>query len=614
MFRGLCVRVSTFLMALFLVLPFRSPLLAQGLRSVVQPIDRVFPSVGAGVSAIKRDSEGRYYILAKPANHIAIYAANGGRLAEIPPPGSPTTLVYAMDFDIGPEGIVYVADRGANAVLIFRSDGMLAARIPVFAPTSVVALSGHQFAVASFHAKRLVQIFDDRGTLVRSFGDPADSAPPPASGDPTAPKQTPVYLGRIYGDPNGQIYFAFASLADPTFRRYDRYGYVAYEASVPEDELVGPETNRFDRFEFSFNFTRFDLSDQIAGSATVGSSGDVRFGGGVGMGVGGGLGRQEGAGRGGGFGGGSGGLGGTSGGGGGMLSAQADISRDSFHVTLGGNTGSGGRGGRFANNPSSSESSPDLTGSVLQFANSGSALTSQNPAAGDVDLAQLESTDILNPSGGAFANADFSSALSASDNSSSPSPSIPGDLGFGLGLGAPGGEFGEHFLYNRFFGGGFGSPGQRPPGAENATGHEFYPGAGASSEPFPHYGPHGHFGTGLTGMSGNVRVNLDKPVRDPNDKPVLTALVVDPETGDVWAAIGDSLVHFGPSGNRLGVFTLVTAGDVPLKPSAILIEHDRVLVAADPWGIFEFARPDSYLAPAIRAASPGGPSSSASRP
>lgn len=604
MFRRLGGCVSGSLLPLLGLFGFSLPARAQTLHSVIQPTGRVFPSVRVGVTAIKRDSLGRYYILAKPANRISIYLPDGRLVGEIPPASAPSPVSYAMDFDIGPDGNVYVADRGGNAVFVFRSDGSLVSRVPVFAPTSVVALSGRQFAVASFHARRLVQVFNERGEEVRSFGDPVDSgAPAPAPDDSSAPKEQPMYLGRIFDGPSGQICFAFSSTPDPTFRTYDRYGYVAYEASIPESELLSSPSERFDRFEFSFNFTRFDLSDQISSSATVGSSGDVRFGGGVGMGLGARLNPEPGAGAGfGGRGGGGGALGGAFGGGppgaggsSGMLSAQASLSKDSFHVTLGnpssGSSNTGGGGG----SSSAANSSTNLQGGILQFASSGTSYTSGDSSGGNVDFAQLESTDILNSSG--------SSSNSGIDSTSDANnPSIPGDLTFGEGPGAPGGVFAEHFLYGRFFGGGgfgFGGPGGL--GGPRPDAHSSSSSGSAAPADFAHFGPRGHFGQGMIGMSGGVRINLDKPVSDPTEKPVLTALAVDPNSHNVWAVIGDSLVEFDKSGNPLGVFSLVSSGNVPLKPTAILVEPDRLLVAADPFGIFLFARPDAYLNTAARA-------------
>jgi hypothetical protein len=58
----------------------------------------------------------------------------------------------------------------------------------------------------------------------------------------------------------------------------------------------------------------------------------------------------------------------------------------------------------------------------------------------------------------------------------------------------------------------------------------------------------------------------------------------------LWAAAGNTLVHFSAEGNPVEVYYLTLKGGAPLKASALLVEPDRFLVAADPWGIFEFPR------------------------
>ena len=76
------------------------------------------------------------------------------------------------------------------------------------------------------------------------------------------------------------------------------------------------------------------------------------------------------------------------------------------------------------------------------------------------------------------------------------------------------------------------------------------------------------------------------------DKSVITAVGIDPTTHEIWAGIGDTLVHFSKTGDPLEIYNLTMKGGTPLKPTAILVEPDRFLIAADPWGVFEFARPD----------------------
>jgi hypothetical protein len=193
---------------------------------------RVFPEVGAGVAEFKSDSAGRYYVLAAPAKTIAIFQADGKRVGQIPGANSSgAKIVYAEDFDVDAKGRVYVADRGANAVKIFEADGSLAATIPVTAPTSIVALAGGGFAIAGLRSEKLVQIYDANGKQERGFG----QVPEGAEGEGGSPSLSP---GRIFGDVAGHIYFVFSDLPDPTLRRYDRFGFSAYEVSLPAAEFT----------------------------------------------------------------------------------------------------------------------------------------------------------------------------------------------------------------------------------------------------------------------------------------------------------------------------------------------------------------------------------------
>jgi len=195
---------------------------------------RIFPEIGAGVSAIKRDASGRYYVLAAPANAITIYAADGNRLGQIPGANSRgAKIMYASDLDLDSEGRLFIVDRGGNVVRIFETDGSPVRTVPVAAPLSIAALSGGEFAATSLRSAQLVNIFDARGALARTFGDiPA----PPDGNDRSAL----LSRGRIYGDGTGQIYFVFTSLPDPTIRKYDRFGYAAYEISLPASEFKPP--------------------------------------------------------------------------------------------------------------------------------------------------------------------------------------------------------------------------------------------------------------------------------------------------------------------------------------------------------------------------------------
>lgn len=203
----------------------------QAFTREIQARARIFPEIGPGVSALKRDAAGRYYTLAAPANAIAIYGADGSRIGQIPNANSRgAKIVYASDIDVDAEGRLFVADRGTNAVKIFNADGSLIATVSVVAPMSIAALSGREFAVASLRSEQLVSIFDAQGALARTFGDA------PATRE-DRDRSTLLSHGKLYGDSKGQIYFVFTDLPDPTIRKYDRFGYAAYEISLPASEF-----------------------------------------------------------------------------------------------------------------------------------------------------------------------------------------------------------------------------------------------------------------------------------------------------------------------------------------------------------------------------------------
>jgi hypothetical protein len=73
---------------------------------------------------------------------------------------------------------------------------------------------------------------------------------------------------------------------------------------------------------------------------------------------------------------------------------------------------------------------------------------------------------------------------------------------------------------------------------------------------------------------------------------IITAIGVDRPTQDVWLAIGTLLMHFDKDGTRLASFRTFIPGGARLEASTILVEPDRLLIGADPSGIYEFPRPD----------------------
>src|ERR1700689_1948913 len=62
---------------------------------------RLFSELGPGLHALKRDSGGRYYVLAAPATTIYVYGADGKRAGQIPAANSQSAkIVFADDIDI----------------------------------------------------------------------------------------------------------------------------------------------------------------------------------------------------------------------------------------------------------------------------------------------------------------------------------------------------------------------------------------------------------------------------------------------------------------------------------------------------------------------------------
>ncbi len=74
-------------------------------------------------------------------------------------------------------------------------------------------------------------------------------------------------------------------------------------------------------------------------------------------------------------------------------------------------------------------------------------------------------------------------------------------------------------------------------------------------------------------------------------KRIMTAVGVEPGTGEVWMALGNNLLHFDKEGNRRGTYKIYTKEGARLEANTILIEPDRILIGSDPLGLYEFERP-----------------------
>jgi len=75
-------------------------------------------------------------------------------------------------------------------------------------------------------------------------------------------------------------------------------------------------------------------------------------------------------------------------------------------------------------------------------------------------------------------------------------------------------------------------------------------------------------------------------------RPILTAFGVDPVNGDVWMGLHNTLVHFDKDGIRRSEYQIYTPNGTRLEANVILVEEERLLIGADPLGVYEFPRPD----------------------
>lgn len=92
-------------------------------------------------------------------------------------------------------------------------------------------------------------------------------------------------------------------------------------------------------------------------------------------------------------------------------------------------------------------------------------------------------------------------------------------------------------------------------------------------------------------------VKQEKNKKSPAFKRVLTGFGVDPATGEIWMAVGNTLMHFDKDGNRRASYQMYTPEGARLEANTIVIESDKMIIGGDPIGIYEFARPDKKILP-----------------
>jgi hypothetical protein len=226
------------LMALAVSLSLFLPARAQD-EPALESRGRVFSQIGPGFQAIRRGAAGQYYVLVAPSAAVQVLNAAGEKIGSVPAhPAGASAIVFGDALDLDASGRLYVADRGGNAVNVYAADGSLLAHVPVSAPTGVAALPGDEFAVstnmASGNAEHLVAVYDFHGTLLREFGNFINLVD-------DAGLNRRLNRGRLASDSDGNVYFAFEYLPEPTVRKYDRYGYLAEEMTPATGEFQGLE-------------------------------------------------------------------------------------------------------------------------------------------------------------------------------------------------------------------------------------------------------------------------------------------------------------------------------------------------------------------------------------
>jgi hypothetical protein len=72
---------------------------------------------------------------------------------------------------------------------------------------------------------------------------------------------------------------------------------------------------------------------------------------------------------------------------------------------------------------------------------------------------------------------------------------------------------------------------------------------------------------------------------------IISAVGVDSRSQEMWIAIGTLLMRFDREGTRLSSFHIFLPRGGALEPSQILVDHDKLLMGADPQGVYEYAIP-----------------------
>jgi Carboxypeptidase regulatory-like domain len=115
---------------------------------------------------------------------------------------------------------------------------------------------------------------------------------------------------------------------------------------------------------------------------------------------------------------------------------------------------------------------------------------------------------------------------------------------------------------------------------------------GGGAVPGTSPGGGGMRGARMQGEGMRLGLQITQGADSARSNPVIDAIGVDPKNSEVWATIGANLVHLDQDGNLEGYYCLSTSDQAPIKVSTILVEPNRILLGIDPFGIFQYPRPD----------------------
>jgi len=108
------------------------PIHAQQIDDDLTAKRRVFKPIGPGLRAVRRGSDGKFYVLTSPGSTVSVFDEKGVLLKKIPdyspqsaspPPPDLRSIQFGEDMDVSANGTVYVADRGADEIKVWEQSG-----------------------------------------------------------------------------------------------------------------------------------------------------------------------------------------------------------------------------------------------------------------------------------------------------------------------------------------------------------------------------------------------------------------------------------------------------------------------------------------------------------